>query len=173
MSRTFKLLLVAILGLFILACSLIPNPLSEVENAAATAQAFASEMPLETMQALTTAIPMDTLEALPSALPDFGNYLDPTGTPVEQWNGIPVMPQATVGEEFGASTYGYTVPASSADIQNFYNQKMEEMGWTPAFSVPITEDGGILFYQNDTEFLTITIARDFIDSNSMDVLLQK
>ena len=173
MSRLFKFLLVAVLGTFILACGLISNPFSDVENAASTAQAFASEMPLETVQALTTNIPMETIEALPSMIPDVGSYFDPTGTPLDQWNDIPVMPQATVGEEFGESTYSYTVPASAPDVQIFYNQKMEELGWTSSFSLPVSEEGGILVYQRDSEFITITIVPDQNDSNSMDVLLQK
>ena len=123
MSRLFKFLLVAVLVLFVLACSLVPNPINDVENVASTAEAFASAMSFETVQALTTAIPMETIEALPSMIPDVGSYFDPTGTPVDQWNGIPVMPQATVGEEFGVSTYSYTVPVSAIDVQTFYNQK--------------------------------------------------
>ena len=173
MSRLFKLLLVAVLALFVLACGLISNPLSDVQDAASTAQAFASEMPLETVQALTTIIPIETIEAFPSMLPDVGNYFDPTGTPVDQWNGIPVMPQATVGEEFGESTYSYTVPASATDVQAFYTQKMEELGWTSSFSFPVSEDGGILLFQKDNEIATVTITPDQNDSNSVDVILQK
>jgi hypothetical protein len=173
MSRLFKLLLVAVLALFALACGLISNPLSDVQDAASTAQAFASEMPLETVQALTTIIPMHTIEALPSMLPDVGNYFDPTGTPVDQWNGIPVMPQATVGEEFGESTYSYTVPASATDVQAFYTQKMEELGWTSSFSFPVSDEGGILLFQKDSEIATVTITPDQNDSNSVDVILQK
>jgi hypothetical protein len=173
MSRLFKLLLVAILGLFILACSLITGPISEVQDVASTAEAFASEIPLETVQALTTVIPLDTLEALPSAIPDIGNYFDPTGTPVEQWNGIPIMPQATVGEEFGETTYGYTVPVPATDVGAFYTQEMENLDWTSTFSLPVTDEGGILLFQNESEFLTITITPDQNDPNSVDVILQK
>lgn len=173
MSRVFKLLLVTILALFILACGLISNPFSDVQNAASTAEAFASEMPVETLQSLTTAIPVQTIEAFPSMLPDIGNYFDPTGTPVEEWNGIPIMPQATVGEEFGESTYSYTVPVAATDVQTFYNQKMEELGWNSPFGFQATEQGGIMLFQNETDFLTITIVPDQDDSNSVDVLLQK
>lgn len=173
MSRLYKLLLVSTLVLFILACNLISNPLNDVENVASTAEAFASAMSFETVQALATAIPVQTFEALPSAIPDFDGYFDPSGTPTDQWNGIPVMPQATAGEEFGESTYSYTVPVPASDVQSFYDQKMEELGWTSSFSLPISEEGGILLFQRDSEFITITIVRDQSDSNSVDVLLQK
>lgn len=173
MSRLYKLLLVTVLALFILACGLISNPLSDVQDAASTAQAFASEIPLETIQAFTTNIPMETIEALPSLIPEVGNYFDPTGTPVDAWNGIPIMPQATVGEEFGDTTYGFTVPASAKDVETFYTQEMEALGWTSSFSLPVTDEGGILLFQNESDFLTISITLDQNDPNSVDVILQK
>jgi len=173
MSRLFKYLLAAVLILFALACSLITNPIDEVENAASTAQAIASKFSMETVQALTTAIPVQTIEALPSLIPDIGSYFDPTGTPVDQWNGIPVMPQATLGEEFGDNAYGYTVPASALEIQSFYIQKSEELGWKSSFGLQVSEQGGILFFQRDGKNITITITPDQNDSDSKDVILQK
>mgnify|MGYP006971712967 CR=1 FL=1 len=173
MSRLSKYLLVAVLLLFALACSLINNPIQGVENAASTAQAIASGISMETVQALTTVIPVQTIEALPSLIPDIGSYFDPTGTPVDQWKGIPIMPQATVGEEFGDNTYGYTVPASALDIQSFYNKKSEELGWKSSFGLQVSEQGGILFFQIDGENIAITITPDQNDSHSKDVILQK
>ena len=173
MSRLFKFLMVNVLGIFVLACGLISRPISDVQEAASTAQAFASEMPLETVQALTTAIPMDTLEAIPSIIPDFGNYFDPTGNPVAEWNGIPIMPQATAGEEFGETTYSFNAPVTVVEVQDFYNQKMEELGWTSTFSLPLSEEGGFLFYQKEDEFVTITVTPRQDGSNESNVLLQK
>jgi len=173
MSRLFKLLMVGILAVFILACSLVTGPISDVENAASTVESAASALPIDTIEALATTIPIQTLEALPSAIPDYGNYLNPTGTPVEEWNGIPVMPQATAGEEFAESTYGFTAPVSATDVQDFYNQKMEELGWTSTFNFPVSDEGGILSFNKDEEFVIITISPDQNDSNSVDVILQK
>ena len=173
MSRLPKFLLVSALLLFVLACNLITRPINEVENVAATAESFASAIPIDTIEALTTAIPVQTIEALPSEIPDFGNYFSPEGTPVEQWNGIPVMPQATAGQEFDDHTYSYTVPLPATDVQTFYNQKMEELGWTSTFDFQASEEGGILLFQKDSDFLTITIVADQDGSNGVDVLLQK
>lgn len=173
MSRLYRLLLVSALVLSILACSLISSPINDVEKVASTAEAFATAMPVETIEVLSTVIPVQTIEALPSMIPDLGNYFDPSGTPIEEWKGIPVMPQATAGEEFGENTYSYTVPASPTEVQAFYNQRMEGLGWTPSFSLPVSEEGGILFYQNEADFVTITIAPDLNDSNGVDVILQK
>lgn len=173
MSRAYKLLMIAAIALFILACNLVANPINDVENVASTAQAFASEMPFETLQALATTVPVQTFEALPSAIPDIGQYFDPGGTPVNQWNGIPVMPQATAGEEFSESIYSYTVPASAIDVQLFYNQNMEELGWTSLFGFQVSQDGGIIFFQKESEFVTITIAPAQNNNDGVVVILQK
>jgi hypothetical protein len=157
----------------VLACGLISNPISDVQNAASTAEAFASDMPVETLQSLTTALPVQTIEALPSSMPEIDKYFNPSGTPVEEWNGIPIMPQATVGEEFGESTYSFTAPVTATDVQTFYNQSLEELGWTSAFSLPVSDEGGILSFQMDNDFLIITITPDQEDSNNVDVLIQK
>ena len=173
MPRLYRFFLLVVLALAILACGLISGPVSDIENAASTAEAFASSMPVDTLEALTTAIPIQTLEALPSEIPDYGNYFSPTGTPVQDWNGIPIMPQATVGQEFNENTYSYTVPLSASDVQAFYDQKMKEIGWTSAFGFQASEEGGIMLFQKDSDLLTITIVADQDGSNGVDVLLQK
>jgi hypothetical protein len=173
MSRTYKLLLVPALALFIIACNLFTEPINNGGGVPETAQAFASEMPFETLQALATAVPVQTFEALPSAIPEIEQYFNPSGSPVEQWNTIPIMPGATAGQEFSASIYSYTVPAPAADVQNFYNQKLDELGWTSPFGFQVSQEGGIMFYQKEAEFLTITIAPDRGNEDSVDVILQK
>jgi len=57
------------------------------------------------------------------------------------------MPQATAGEEFNENTYSYTVPITAADVQSFYSQKMEELGWTSPFGFQTLEEGGIMLFQ--------------------------
>ena len=160
MSRPSKILLGFIAGLFILACNLVSGPISEVENAASTAESFATSIPLETIESIATTIPMQTLEALPSEIPDYGNYFSPEGTPVEQWNDIPIMPEATVGQEIDENTYSYTVPLAASDVQAFYDQNLEALGWTSTLGFQPSEDGGILLYQKDSEFLSITMVAE-------------
>ena len=89
MSRLFKVSMFTLVLVFLLACSLISNPVNDVKNAANTAQAvasdvssFASAMPVETLEALATTMPLGTLEALPSEIAQIGNYFDPQGTPI-------------------------------------------------------------------------------------------
>jgi len=61
----------------------------------------------------------------------------------------------------------------ATDVQTFYNQKMEELGWSSAFGFQASEEGGILLFQKDSDLLTITIVADQDGSDGVDVLLQK
>jgi hypothetical protein len=140
MKRLFKFTLLAILIGTMLACGIISNPLSGVQNVASTAQALAS--------------------ALPTGLPDVQKYLNPQGSPVSEWNGIPVMPQATAGEEFSKGTYSYRVSGvDEAAVQAFYNDKLKAQGWSSPFSAQGGNSGGLMLFTKETQVLTITVAK--------------
>jgi hypothetical protein len=158
MSRLSKFLLVFALVVFALACNLVTQPISDVQNLAGTAESIASAMPAETLLALASQIPIETLEALPSAIPDFENYFDPQGTPVQVWNDIPVMPQATAGQEFNATNYSYKTSATVQEAKDFYDSQMNGLGWSPAISMSGNDEGAILVFSKDDSLLTITIS---------------
>ena len=172
MSRLSKILSLTVLLVFLLACNFVTQPIQDAQNLAQTAQAFATTIPVETLQALpsaiASAIPAETLQALPStvptlealasAMPDFGNIFNPEGTPVQEWKGIPVMPQATAGQEFAENnTYSFRVTATAKEVQDFYNGQLEPLGWNQPFSFPLEAEGGIMVFQKDESVLTITI----------------
>jgi hypothetical protein len=178
MSRLSKILSLTVVLIFLLACNFVTQPFQDAQNLAETAQSVATLIPVETLQALPSAlpsfIPEGTLEALPSALPtvealatDFGNSLNPQGTPVQEWRGIPVMPQAVAGEEFG-DTYSFRVNATVQEIQDYYNQQLGALGWTQPFEFPLEAEGGFLFYNKDDSVLTVFITPS---EGSMVVLL--
>lgn len=168
MSRLTKFLSLSILILFILACSTVTQPFQDAQNLAGTAQSFASALPVETLQALASQIPVETFQALPSAaptlealaseMPDFEGFFNPEGTPVSEWNGIPVMTQATAGEEFSESkTYSFTGAFSMKEAQDFYNTELAELGWTSSFSMPGNDTVAVQLFQKDSSVLTVTI----------------
>jgi hypothetical protein len=135
---------------------------------------------VETLQALPSAlpsfIPEETLQALPSAMPtvealatQFGNTLNPQGTPAQEWKGVPVMPQAIAGQEFSDSnTYSFRVNATAQEIQSFYNQQLTALGWSQPFEIPLEAQGGFLFFEKNNSVLTIFITPS---EGSMVVLL--
>lgn len=140
MKHIHKFMLLAILTITALACGLISNPLSGVQNVASTAEAMAS--------------------ALPTGLPDVTRYLNPQGEPVSEWNGIPIMSQATAGEEFSKGTYSFRVSGvSEQDIQAFYNDKLKSAGWDSPFSAQGGSAGGLMLFTKESQVLTITITK--------------
>jgi hypothetical protein len=170
MSRLTKYLTLTILILFILACNAVTGPIQDVQNLGGTAESlataipvdtlksFATQMPLETLQAFATQIPAETLQAIPSELPDFEGFFNPEGTPVSEWNGIPIMPQATAGEEFANNnTYSFKVNASVSEAQEFYKTELPKLGWESSFSMPGNDTVVVQLYQKQDSLLTVTI----------------
>ena len=172
MSRLSKILSLLVLLVFLLACNFVTQPLNDAQNLAQTAQALGTTIPIETLQALpsaiASAIPRETLEALPStvptlqalasSLPDFGNMFDPQGTPVQEWRGIPILPQAIAGQEFSENnTYSFKANVTPKEVQDFYDEKLAALGWSQPFSLPIQSEGGLLVFQKEQSSLAITI----------------
>jgi hypothetical protein len=172
MSRLSKILSLIVVIVFMLACNFVTQPINDAQNLAKTAQALGTALPIETLRAASTmiasAIPQETLQALPSAIPslealgsampDFENMFNPQGTPVQEWRGIPVMPQATAGQEFSDNnTYSFKTNVTVKEVQAFYNEKLVTLGWNQPFEFPMEEAGGIMVFQKDDSTLTITI----------------
>ena len=157
MSRLSKYLLVFVLIVFILACNTVTRPIKDVQNVAGTAQSFASAMPLETLQSLATNMPVQTLESVASQIPDFGNMFNPQGEPVKEWNGVPIMTQATAGQEHDKSNYSFKFTGTAKEASDFYSAEMVKLGWSSMFSMPGDVNGAILAFQKDSKVMTVTI----------------
>jgi hypothetical protein len=172
MSRLSKFLSLIVVIVFMLACNFVTQPINDAQNLAKTAQALGTALPIETLQAagtmIASAIPQETLQALPSAIPslealgsaipDFQNMFNPQGTPVQEWRGIAVMPQATAGQEFPENnTYSFKANVTVKEVQAFYNEKLVSLGWNQPFEFPMEEAGGIMVFQKENSTLTITI----------------
>ncbi len=161
MSRSTKFLLVFVLIVFILACNTVTQPIKDVQNVASTAESFASAIPLETLQSFATNMPVQTLESVASQIPDFGNMLNPQGEPVKEWNGIPVMTQATAGQEFPESkSYSFKAKATVKEATDFYNDAMSKLGWSTTINMPGTDQGAVLVFSKESNLATITITAD-------------
>jgi hypothetical protein len=140
MTRVYRYSLMVILIGTALACGVISNPLSGAKGLASTAEAIAS--------------------AIPSGLPDVTQYLNPQGAPVSEWNGIPIMTQATAGQEFNKSTYSYRASGvAESDVEAFYKDKLTAAGWTTPFSAQGGSSGGLMLFTKETSVLTITVTK--------------
>ncbi len=146
MSRIYKVAFVTVLVVASLACGLISNPISGAQNLASTAEAMAS--------------------AIPSGMPDVTQYLNPSGAPVSDWNGIPIMTQATAGQEFNKNTYSFKASGiTEADVEAFYKDKLTALGWNSQFGAQGGSEGGLMLFTKDSRVLSITITKsdqDFV-----------
>ena len=159
MSRISKFLLLLFVVVFVLACNFVTQPISDAQQAVETVQSLATALPIETLKALPSAIPVETLEAIPSEIPDFGNAVDPQGEPLAEWNGIPIPPSATSGEET-AGLYSFKADATTADLFEYYKTEMTGLGWNEFFAMQDTGSGALLTYEKDNNVVTITITTD-------------
>jgi hypothetical protein len=57
-----------------------------------------------------------------------------TDPPLANWQGIPIMPQASAGETTDDGTYRFRVRVESGMIDAFYKDKLSELGWSLADS---------------------------------------
>lgn len=158
MSRLSKYLLLLALIVFILACNFVTQPIRDAQEVVGTAQSIASAMPLETLQSFATNMPVETLQAVSSAMPNFEDMFNPQGEPVEVWKDIPIMPQATAGQEFDNGVYSFKADATLKEAQDFYDARLSDLGWNQPFKMPAEGDGAIMIFQKDNSALTITMA---------------
>jgi hypothetical protein len=157
MSRLSKYLLLVTLIVFILACNTVTKPITDTKNFANTAESFASALPIETFQAFATNMPVSTLEAVASEMPDLTNMFNPQGEPVSEWNGIPIMSDATAGQELSSTSYSFATPSDPKAIEDFYNLKLKDLGWNSMFGSQVSDQGGFMLFQKGQSALTVTI----------------
>lgn len=152
MSRSIKFVFVSMLIVFVLACNAITQPFEDAQQAVGTAQSVATQV-----VGIATTIPIETLSALPTTIAGVGNYFDPQGAPATEWNGIPIMPQATAGQEFDATNYSFKYTGVPKEASEFYADSLGTVGWSPMVTTS-DDQGGLLVYSQDDRFLTITIS---------------
>ncbi len=149
MSKLWRIGLLSVFTLAGLGCGL--GALSQAQGLASTAEAIASSIP----------------SALPSGMPnipDITKYMNPSGTPATEWNGIPIMTQATAGQQFDTSSYSYKASGiKGTDVQSFYDSKLTAAGWSSSFNAFGGDAGGILIYSKGSNTLTITVAQSGSD----------
>ncbi|HEX2697572.1 MAG TPA: hypothetical protein VHM28_07680 [Anaerolineales bacterium] len=163
MSRAYRFALLLILILATLACGLITKPIDQAKGLASTAEAMASAMP----SGMPSGMPN-----IPG-MPNVGDYMNPTGQPVSAWNSIPIMTQATAGQEFNKNTYSFKASGvTEADVQTFYSDKLKALGWSSAFGFQGGGQGGIMLFTKDNQALSITVTTDQSQNVVVILLLQ-
>lgn len=80
-----------------------------------------SKLPLLTYEVAAIGIPYQASEATAEAAL-------PSGTPLADWNGIPIMPGALAGEALEGA-YQYTIAADFDAIKSFYETELSKLGY--------------------------------------------
>jgi hypothetical protein len=103
--------------------------------------------PTETATETATVAATQTVDSLSATIvagagsmgylagPNVRLYLNPVGTPLENWHNTPIMPQAVAGQEFSANVYGYKAVNTLDQTRQFYASKSQSLGFTrPPFT---------------------------------------
>ena len=91
-----------------------------------------------------------------SQTPDVFASLVPTGRPVSEWNGIPIMPGAIAGEG-DEESYVFTIQAMPQQVQEYYQLELGKLGWQP-FATETKDSSRMLMFTNDASgTLTVNI----------------
>jgi hypothetical protein len=103
-----------------------PATVTTVPVAAATIAPSPTSMPTQIPTAAATAT-VDPLAATQlammgsmGAITTASLYFHPVGTPLSNWRSVPIMPQATAGQEFSGYIYSYTAAATLDQARLYY-----------------------------------------------------
>ena len=94
-----------------------------------------SEAPTNTPEPAAVTATMDPLVATSvalmgpmGALTDLSQYYHPVGAPVKTWRDVPVMTQATAGQEYPPYIYSYTANSTLDQARQFYTPLLPSLG---------------------------------------------
>ena len=114
-------------------------------------------------------------------LANISQYFNPVGQPVPNWNGIPIMPEATAGQEFKpGQLYSFKATATIAQAVSFYQAKLPALGYTSFMPGPATGSAGtgpnaihnsFLYMLKGTNILLIYIASYDSDPSHVSVVI--
>jgi hypothetical protein len=83
----------------------------------------------------------------------------PTGTPVKEWKGIPIMPGALTGDG-NDEQYSFTTKSSVAEVQAYYEKELTALGWKlMTQGVNSTDEVLLIFDNQKPPLIPITIIR--------------
>lgn len=113
---------------------------------------------IETATLAATKTPTHTsTPKLPTETADVVAALLPSGTPANEWEGIPIMPGAINGEGDNLG-YIFTTKSTSEAIQQYYEAELAKQGYEPfAAGQGNEKDTVLLIYIKGEDLITISI----------------
>jgi len=123
-----------------------------------TAKPTETPTPTATSFPASTPTPEPTItpSRIPTETPAAPVLPMPSGKPVANWEGLPVMPKAIAGD--GDSTsYSFTVNALPDEVQAFYEREMAKLGWDLLASGQGTTGAFLLIFTQGQETASVSI----------------
>jgi len=138
-----------LIALLIPACSSMAGPPPiPVPTVTSTSTPLPTATNTETSAPTNPAIP-------PTENSDVLSALLPDGQPDTEWNGIPVMPGAILGDG-DIDAYRFTIKATRDEIQSYYERELANLGWEPMASGE-GNAGVFLMFFTDPQDATLTV----------------
>ncbi len=101
----------------------LPVELTQTPGIVATATAFAATTTADYLKNSALMGPLADMMGIMQ-------YFNPVGTPAKSWHDIPIMPQATAGQEFKSDIYSFTATATLATATKFYSNQSVSLNWS-------------------------------------------
>lgn len=98
-------------------------------------------------------------------------YANPVGTPLQSWHDVPIMLEATAGQEFQSDIYSYKATVTLQKATGFYSSQANSLDWS---CMQATGTGGIGDQaEHDAEFVcgSFTIVITSFDNDPAHVLV--
>jgi hypothetical protein len=80
----------------------------------------------------------------------------PSGEPLTEWEGIPVMPGAIAGET-KSNGYAFTIEATPDQIKGYYDDALLMLGWNKFMTGKSEQGPSMLLYSNGSTTASILI----------------
>ena len=92
----------------------------------------------------------------------------PSGTPAEEWQSLPIMPQAIAGADNNGS-YSFTIATTPEAVQQFYEGAMGDLGWSLLSVGQGANEAFLMIFQQEGAVASISIFT--LDENTTYVFL--
>jgi hypothetical protein len=116
-----------------------------------------TEPPTETPVPPTeTSLPPTATSLKPTERSSLFGLPLPVGTPLSDWQGIPVMPGALAGEGDNEG-YSFTTQALVDEVQNYYENEMTKIGWELLGIGEGSTDAVILIFTRGPDIASISV----------------
>jgi hypothetical protein len=155
MKSVSNIIIISVLVMALTSCSAFAPKPTETPVPTATSLPTSTSTPEPTLTPTSTEIPTKT-PVPPTETPTAPVLTMPTGKPVTNWEGVPVMPNAIAGDG-DSKGYSFTVKATPDEVQNFYEKAMTKLGWNMFAGGQGTTNAILLMFIKGADLVSVSI----------------